>query len=67
MNWFLHNVIADLYGPYFLLFYATMIVAFVVACYKSIRSLDRTKDLELPRDPRQDRPLRDRLPARRRK
>jgi uncharacterized protein (TIGR04222 family) len=48
MNWLLHNAIADLYGPYFLLFYAMTIVAIVAACYSSIRRADRTKDLELP-------------------
>ncbi len=51
MNWLLHNVIADLYGPYFLVFYAMAIVALVVACYRSVRSLDRTNDLEPPEIP----------------
>jgi uncharacterized protein (TIGR04222 family) len=51
MNWLLHNVVADLYGPYFLLFYAMTIVALVVACYTSIRRIDGTKDLEPPRVP----------------
>jgi uncharacterized protein (TIGR04222 family) len=51
MNWLMHNAIADLYGPYFLAFYAITIVTLVVACYKSIRSLDRTTDLELPEIP----------------
>ena len=37
MNWLLHNVVADLYGPYFLLFYAIAIGAMIVACYKSVR------------------------------
>jgi uncharacterized protein (TIGR04222 family) len=48
MNWLLHNVIADMYGPYFLCFYAAAIVALVVASYRSMSSLDHTKDLELP-------------------
>ncbi len=48
MNWLLHNVIADLYGPYFLLFYAATISALVVACFRSIRSIDRTTDLDVP-------------------
>ena len=46
MNGFLHNAIADLYGPYFLLFYATSIVVLIVARYRSIRAVDRTRDLE---------------------
>jgi uncharacterized protein (TIGR04222 family) len=48
MNWLLHNVVADLYGPYFLLFYATAIVAVIVACYKSVRGVDQTWDMEPP-------------------
>jgi uncharacterized protein (TIGR04222 family) len=51
MNWLLHNVVADLYGPYFLLFYAIVIVALTVACRRSIRSVDRTRDLEPPEIP----------------
>jgi uncharacterized protein (TIGR04222 family) len=51
MNWLLHNVIADMYGPYFLLFYAMSIVVLVVACYQSVRSLDRTRNLEPPKIP----------------
>jgi uncharacterized protein (TIGR04222 family) len=51
MNWLLHNAVADLYGPYFLLFYAAAIVALIVACYRSVRSLDRTNDLEPPEIP----------------
>src|SRR5262245_1070343 len=44
MNWLMHNVIADLYGPYFLLFYGLAIATRVVASYKSVRSRDRTND-----------------------
>src|SRR5262249_16775563 len=51
MNWFTHNVIADLYGPYFLLFYGMAIAALVVASYKSVRSLDQTKDGDQPKVP----------------
>ena len=50
-NWLLHNVVADLYGPYFLLFYAIVIVALIVACHRSIRSVDRTQDLDPPEIP----------------
>ena len=49
MNWFLHSSIADLYGPYFLLFYAGTIVTLLVACFRSVRGVDRTIELELPR------------------
>jgi uncharacterized protein (TIGR04222 family) len=48
MNWLLHNVVADLYGPYFLAFYALTIGAVVVACYKSVRGVDRTQGMEPP-------------------
>ena len=48
MNWLMHNVIADMYGPYFLLFYAGVIVTVIVACFKSVRAADRTGDLEPP-------------------
>jgi len=51
MDWLLHNLIADLYGPYFLIFYAAMIAVLVVACSTSIRNLDRTKNLEPPEIP----------------
>ena len=51
MNWLLHNVVADLYGPYFLAFYAMAIVAVIVACYRSVRSVDRTDGLDIPKIP----------------
>src|SRR5690242_7333062 len=51
MNWFLHNTIADLYGPYFLLFYAAAIAVLTVAAYRSIRAMDRTGELEPPEVP----------------
>jgi uncharacterized protein (TIGR04222 family) len=51
MSWFLHNVVADMYGPYFLLFYAMAIGALILACYKSVRSVDRTRDMEPPEIP----------------
>jgi uncharacterized protein (TIGR04222 family) len=49
VNWLLHNSIADLYGPYFLLFYAGTIVTLVLACYRSVRGIDRTTELDLPK------------------
>jgi uncharacterized protein (TIGR04222 family) len=48
MNWFLHNTVADLYGPYFLVFYGAAIVVLIVAARRSIRSVDRTRELEPP-------------------
>src|SRR6516165_1964885 len=51
MNWFLHNTVADLYGPYFLLFYAAAIVVLIAAAYRSIRAVDRSRDLEPPEIP----------------
>jgi uncharacterized protein (TIGR04222 family) len=51
MSWLLHNVIADLYGPYFLLFYLIVIAVVVVTCFKSVRSVDRTHDLDPPEIP----------------
>ena len=53
MTWLLHNVVADLYGPYFLAFYALAIVAVIVASYVSVRSVDRTQDLASPQVPKQ--------------
>ncbi len=49
MNWFLHNSIADLYGPEFLLIYAATIVTLVLTCYRSVRVADRTIELDLPK------------------
>ena len=45
MNWLMHNVVADLYGPYFLLFYAAAIAAVVASSYSAVRRLDRTRHL----------------------
>jgi uncharacterized protein (TIGR04222 family) len=52
MTWLLHNLIADLYGPYFLVFYALVIVSVIVASYASVRAIDRTADLGPPRIPK---------------
>jgi uncharacterized protein (TIGR04222 family) len=46
MTWLLHNGIADIYGPYSLCFYPVAIVTVILACYQSVRSLDRTRDME---------------------
>lgn len=51
MNWFLHNAVADLYGPYFLLFYAATIVVLIVAARRSIWSADRSLERGPPEIP----------------
>ncbi len=51
MSWFLHNGVADIYGPFFLLFYPMAIGAVILACYRSVRSVDRTRDMEPPEIP----------------
>jgi uncharacterized protein (TIGR04222 family) len=51
MTWFLHNAVADLHGPGFLVFYVFAIIAVIVASSISVRSIDRTRNLELPRIP----------------
>ena len=48
MNWFLHNPVADLYGPYFLLFYTIAIAVVAVACYQSIRACDGSQEVDGP-------------------
>ncbi len=35
-----HNPIADMYGPYFLLFYGTVITMVVAGCWLALRSTD---------------------------
>lgn len=49
MNWLLHN--PDVDSEYLLLFYAMAIGAVVLACYKSVRSADRTRHMEPPEIP----------------
>ncbi len=51
MNGFLHNLVADLYGPYFLLFYASAIVAVIVAARRSIGAADRSSEMGPPEIP----------------
>ncbi len=48
MNWLLHNPIADMPGPRFLLFYAMVIVLTVVGCWLARRSSDPTTTLAPP-------------------
>ena len=51
MNWLLNNPVADMDSEYLLLFYAMAIGAVILACYKSVRSADRTRHLEPPEIP----------------
>src|SRR5215813_7473739 len=50
MSWFLHNAVADLYGPYFLAFYTIVIGVVILTCRRSVRAVDRT-DEEEPKIP----------------
>jgi hypothetical protein len=51
MNWLLNNPDADLDSEYLLLFYAIAIGAVILACFKSVRSADRTGYMEPPEIP----------------
>ena len=51
MNGPLHNPVTDIYSECVLLFYAMAIGAMILACYKSVRSADRTRHLEPPEVP----------------
>ena len=51
MNWLLNNPVADMDSEYLLLFYAMAIGAVILACYKSVRSADRTRHMEPPEIP----------------
>lgn len=45
MSWWMHNPIADMYGPDFLFLYSCVIVATLVGCRWRLRSIDPTADL----------------------
>ncbi len=51
MNWLLNNPVAGIDSEYLLLFYAVAIGAVIRACYKSVRSADRTRHMEPPEVP----------------
>jgi uncharacterized protein (TIGR04222 family) len=53
MNWLLNNPVADLRSEYLLLLYAMAIGAVILACYKSVRSVDRTRHMKPPEIPAQ--------------
>jgi hypothetical protein len=49
MNWLLQNSVAAMDSEYLLLFYVIAIGAVILACYRSVRSADRTRHLEPPK------------------
>jgi hypothetical protein len=49
MSWLLHNPVAGVYSEYLLLFYVVAIGAVILACYRSVRSADRTRHMEPPK------------------
>jgi uncharacterized protein (TIGR04222 family) len=51
MNGLLNNPVAGIYSEYLLLFYAMAIGAVILACYRSVRSADRTRRMEPPEIP----------------
>jgi hypothetical protein len=51
MNWLLHNPVTDINSEYLLLFYVMAIGSVILACYKSVRSADRTRHMEPPKIP----------------
>src|SRR5262249_15827742 len=51
MTGLLNNPVGALYSEFLLLFYAIAIGAVILACYKSVRSADRTRHLEPPEIP----------------
>ncbi len=56
MDWLMHNFIADMYGPAFLLFYGLMIGFTVLMCWILLRQSDSTASLPLPHIPLQPDP-----------
>jgi hypothetical protein len=51
MNGLLNNPVAEMDSEYLLLFYAMAIGAVILACFKSVRSADRTRHMEPPEIP----------------
>jgi hypothetical protein len=51
MTWLLNNPVARVDSEYLLLFYVVAIGAVILACYRSVRSADRTRRLEPPEIP----------------
>jgi hypothetical protein len=51
MNWILNNPVVDMDSEYILLFYVMAVGSAILACYKSVRSADRTRHMEPPEIP----------------
>lgn len=51
MDWLMHNAVADMRGPVFLLFYGGVIAATLAACYLVARRLDWTARMPPPAVP----------------
>ena len=51
MEWLLHNPIADMYGPTFLLFYAGVVTATLVTCWLLVKKSDWTALMPTPAVP----------------
>lgn len=53
MDWLMHNPVADMYGPYFLIVYGSVIVVILATCRWWVRQSDPTRQLgppDLPKD-----------------
>lgn len=48
MDWLMHNPVADMYGPHFLILYGSVIIATLMVCWSSINLRDPTKNLSPP-------------------
>lgn len=57
MNWWLHNILADMPGPQFLLFFGAMIVATIIVAATIVRSSDTTRGLDPPPIPKKPDPV----------
>jgi uncharacterized protein (TIGR04222 family) len=57
MNWWLHNLIADMPGPTFLIVFVSFVVAIVIVAAVAIRRSDHTRGLEPPPIPKKPNPL----------
>jgi hypothetical protein len=51
MDWLMHNALADMYGPHFLLLYGSVIVLTLAACWWTLRQCDPTTSLFPPAVP----------------
>jgi uncharacterized protein (TIGR04222 family) len=51
MDWLIENPIANMYGPYFLLFYGSIVAITLFLCWRKMRSDDWTVTMPLPAVP----------------